>query len=72
MKTVKTQSKQCGFFGIAFALGLSAIFGTTSAVIIKHEDDGKQEQVAVQQQTETPQPQASTLPVKSVTAGVGQ
>lgn len=69
MKTVKTPGKQCGFFGIGIALGLSAIFGATSATIVTLENKDNQETAAVQQK-EAQQPQASSASDRPVTAKV--
>lgn len=72
MKTLNTQAKQRGFFGAGLALILTAIFSTSSAVIVKLENDAKQDKVAAQQQKETPQSQANTISERSVTASVDQ
>lgn len=69
MKTFKTSDKQCGFFGIGIALGLSAIFGATSVAIVTIENKDNQETAAVQQK-EAQQPQASSVPERPVTAKV--
>ena len=69
MKIPKIQVKQRGFFGIGIALGLSALFGATTATVVTLDKQEKQETAAMQQK-EAPQRQAATVLEQPVTANV--